>query len=201
MKTTMARWLSALVLSSTALAGCGSRTEAPPAPVTPPAASPVTTLKQEPVAAPSCPAATPLIAATPLNAATPAKAEPARGAPSKAEVDRKPAKLKVKRLVLAQGVKNREPVEPSSLFDRAEAERVYAFVEVENLSDHEGEITVAFIPPGGGSPVGHVTLEVGASPRWRTWAYTRGARKAGEWTAVVRSETGEVLAREAFEVI
>jgi hypothetical protein len=125
---------------------------------------------------------------------------PARIAPSKAETPKKPAKLQVKRLVLAQGIKDREPVEPSTSFEGPEAERVYAFVEVENLSDHEGEITVAFIPPGGGAAIGNVTLEVGSSPRWRTWAYTRGARKAGEWTAVVRSETGEVLAREAFEV-
>ncbi|HLM71810.1 MAG TPA: DUF2914 domain-containing protein [Polyangiaceae bacterium] len=188
MKMSMVHWLSGLALCATSLTGCGERTEArPPAPV----ASPVTTLKQEPVAAaPSCPTATPI-------AATVAE-KPANGEPSKAE--RKPAKLQVKRLVLAQGVKNREPVEASRSFYGHEAERIYAFVEVENKSDHEGEISVAFIPPGGGAAVGNVTLEVGSSPRWRTWAYTRGAQKAGEWTAVVRSETGEVLAREAFEV-
>ncbi len=195
MKISMMHWISALALCATSLTGCGEQTEArPPAPV----ASPVTTLKQEPVAAtpaPTCPTATPIAATVPA-----APVEPVHRAPSKAEAPRKPAKLQVKRLVLAQGVKDREPVEPSTSFQASEAERIYAFVEVENLSDHEGEISVAFVPPGGGSPVGNVTLEVGSSPRWRTWAFTRGARKAGEWTAVVRSETGEVLAREAFEV-
>jgi len=198
MKMSMVHWLSGLALCATSLTGCGERTEArPPAPV----ASPVTTLKQEPpvAAAPSCPTATPL-AATPATPAQNATSD----APSKADKNKnkgeKPAKLAVKRLVLAQGVKNREPVQVGRSFYGPEAERIYAFVEVENKSDHEGEISVAFIPPGGGAAVGNVTLEVGSSPRWRTWAYTRGVQKAGEWTAVVRSETGEVLAREAFEV-
>lgn len=199
MKISMVHWFSALALS-TSLTGCSERTEArPPAPV----ASPVTTLKQEPpvaaaTQAPSCPTATPIAATVPAAPTEPVRN--ATSAPSKGEAPRKPAKLQVKRLVLAQSVKDREPVEPSTSFQASGAERIYAFVEVENLSDHEGEISVAFVPPGGGSPVGNVTLEVGSSPRWRTWAFTRGARKAGEWTAVVRSETGEVLAREAFEV-
>lgn len=110
------------------------------------------------------------------------------------------AELKVKRLVVAEGVRNREPVEPSTTFRVPATERIYAFVELENRGESEGEITVEFVPPDGGAPVGNVTLGVGVSPRWRTWAFTRGARKVGEWTALVRSETGEVLASAPFEV-
>jgi hypothetical protein len=73
-------------------------------------------------------------------------------------------------------------------------------VEVENPEAEESEITVTFEPPGGGDARGNVTLDVGASRRWRTWAYTRGARSAGAWTAVVRGPGGEELARAPFEV-
>ncbi|KYF68054.1 DUF2914 domain-containing protein, partial [Sorangium cellulosum] len=124
----------------------------------------------------------------------------AGGKERKDEKARGAAELKVKRLVIAEGVKDREPVAPGTTFRAPETERLYAFVELENRSDVEGEVTVSFVPPDGGAPVGNVTLGVGPSPRWRTWAFTRGARRAGEWTAVVRSETGEELARAPFEV-
>ncbi|WP_437734820.1 DUF2914 domain-containing protein [Sorangium sp. So ce1335] len=198
MATRMARWMMFLALGTVSLAGCGERHDArPPAPSA--AANPAATQCPEPVAAAAAPASPP--AAT-LMAPAPAPAPGVAAGEERREREkaRGAAELKVKRLVVAAGVKDREPVEPGTTFRAPETERVYAFVELENRSDVEGEVTVSFVPPDGGAPVGNVTLGVGPSPRWRTWAFTRGARRVGEWTAVVRSETGEELARAPFEV-
>ncbi|XXT20689.1 DUF2914 domain-containing protein [Sorangium sp. So ce429] len=194
MATKMARRMMFLALCTVSLAGCGERHDArPPAPAA--AASPAATQCPEPVAVAAAPAAPPAATVT-----APAPAAIAAGIKERKEKARGAAELKVKRLVVAAGVKDREPVAPGTTFRAPETERLYAFIELENRSDVEGEVTVAFVPPDGGAPVGNVTLGVGPSPRWRTWAFTRGARKAGEWTAVVRSETGEELARAPFEV-
>lgn len=117
-------------------------------------------------------------------------------APAPAVLD---ADLGVKRLVLARGVEGREPVEPSETFALDEAKQIYAFVEVQNPDQVESEIFVTFEKDGGPS-VGHVTLRVGPSSRWRTWAFTRGATTAGKWTAVVRDGDGDLLARQPFEI-
>jgi predicted ATPase len=106
----------------------------------------------------------------------------------------------VKRLVVADGIAGREPVGAKASFRAADSERIYAFVEVENATGEDAEITVAFEPPGGGAAKGNVPLAVGSSPRWRTWAFTRAARSAGVWTAVVRAPGGDVLARAPFEI-
>lgn len=196
MTTTMARRWMFLALCAASLAGCGERHDARP-PAAAAAASPAATQCPEPAVAVAAPPASP-----PAAAVTAPDASVAVGKTGKAgsEKGRGAAELKVKRLVLAEGVKDREPVAPGTMFRAPETERLYAFLEIENPGDVEGEVTVAFVPPGGGAPVGNVTLGVGPSPRWRTWAFTRGARTVGEWTAIVRSETGEELARAPFEV-
>jgi hypothetical protein len=58
---------------------------------------------------------------------------------------------------------------------------------------------VTFVSPSGVAH-GPIELEVGAAPRWRTWAYTRAASKPGSWHAVVRNENGKELAKTEFEV-
>ncbi|WP_437928345.1 DUF2914 domain-containing protein [Sorangium sp. So ce291] len=194
MATKMARRMMFLALCTVSLAGCGERHDArPPAPAA--AASPAAAQCPEPVAVAAAPAIPPAATVT-----APAPAATAAGIKERKEKARGAAELKVKRLVVAAGVKDREPVAPGTTFRAPETERLYAFIELENRSEVEGEVTVAFVPPDGGAPVGNVTLGVGPSPRWRTWAFTRGARRAGEWTAVVRSATGEELARAPFEV-
>lgn len=111
--------------------------------------------------------------------------------------------LLVKRLVVAHAVKDHEPVSPDTTFRLADAGRIYAFVEVENDEKAPGEVFVAFEPvESAKKKTAHadVKLTVGTSPRWRTWAFTRTAKDIGSWVAVVRSASGEVLARAPFEV-
>ncbi|WP_437571331.1 DUF2914 domain-containing protein [Sorangium sp. So ce542] len=198
MATRMARRMTFLALCAVSLAGCGERHDARP-PAAAAAASAAAAQCPEPAVAVAAPPASPPAAAVTASAPE-ASAAADKGGKAGREKGRGAAELKVKRLVLAEGVKDREPVAPGTTFRAPETERLYAFLEIENRGDAEGEVTVAFVPPDGGAPVGNVTLGVGPSPRWRTWAFTRGVRKAGEWTAVVRSETGEELARAPFEV-
>jgi hypothetical protein len=110
------------------------------------------------------------------------------------------AKLFVKRLVIAHGVDNREPVSPSSTFAKGEADRVYAFIEVGNEDRSASAVTVSFFADGKPER-GGVELRVGASPRWRTWAFTRQATEPGIWHVVVRGPKGQELAREKFEIV
>jgi hypothetical protein len=147
-------------------------------------------------AAPS--AATQQPAAAAANPAAAPSAAPSTPAPKKAEPRTVNESLGVARLVTATGVEKRAPVGASESFVAGEG-RVYAFVEVENPTRAAGSITVTFVSPSGVSH-GPIELEVGASPRWRTWAYTRAASKPGTWQAVVKNESGKELAKTEFEV-
>jgi hypothetical protein len=108
-------------------------------------------------------------------------------------------KLTVKRLVLAKSVEARAPVGAGERFVVGEQERIYAFVDLVNGGERASEITVSFEREGGPS-FGEVRLDVGASPRWRTWAFTRQAKRAGTYVATVRDPRGAVLARQSFTV-
>jgi hypothetical protein len=141
--------------------------------------------------------------AQPNGSAAP-EAEPARRRRSKRSADPGAAKtdlaqIKVSRLVVARGVSGREPVGVGTSFRTQDLERVFVFVDVANEAREEGEIVVAFAPPGGG-PAHRVKLAVGAEPRWRTWATTKRARAPGSWTAIVSTASGRELARAAFVI-
>ena len=96
-------------------------------------------------------------------------------------------------------MENREPIQPATQFAKGEQERIYAFVEVGNQDRANSEIFVSFVRKGAAER-GQIRLRVGASPRWRTWAYTRLARDEGQWEAIVRNAQGDELARTAFQI-
>lgn len=104
--------------------------------------------------------------------------------------------LEVKRLVFARGIDGHEPQDAATAFSSKE-DRVYAFVELANPGA-EDNIDVVFQPPSGAAFT--VPLKVGSSARFRTWAFTRRAHEAGEWTVVVRAAGNKVLARQSFTV-
>ncbi len=189
----MKTMLAAVTLMTTTLVGCGERRAMPGGEASAPAQSAALAAPSAaPTAAPAavvCPTATASVAAAPPEAPR---------APAKVKATTEGA-LVVKRLVVAPAVKGREPVSPATSF-KADAGKIYAFVELENKEATESEITVSFEAPDGKSATGNVKLDVGASPQWRTWAYTRAARTAGSWTAIVKNRRGDVLARAPFEV-
>ena len=109
-----------------------------------------------------------------------------------------PKRLGVKRLVLAHGIDGREPQEASARFTSSN-DRVYAFVELDNPTRTADAISVSFEPPAGPA-LPEIPLQVGETTRFRTWAFTRRAHIAGEWTVVVRDAHHRVLARQTFTV-
>jgi hypothetical protein len=148
--------------------------------VDPPAISEVT------ATAPPTATATATVTAEPTkpDAASPAHAEP----------------LRVRRLVLARGVHEREPVDAATHFVAGKTQRIYAFVEIRNPTGQGDEVFVSFERRDASQPAGQIRLQVGAAPRWRTWAYTRNADKPGSYKAVVRDARGQVIAEAPFEV-
>jgi hypothetical protein len=109
------------------------------------------------------------------------------------------AELGIKRVVIASGVSDREPVGAAASYEAGANDRIYAFVEVGNESRVESELTLSFYRDGG-RELGGSRLEVGAAPRWRTWSFTRVANKPGKWYAVVRDGEGKELGRKGFTV-
>lgn len=109
------------------------------------------------------------------------------------------ADLTVKRLVISKGVKGREPVGASNTFVEGAQDRIYAFVEVGNRDQVPSELYVTFVDESSGKG-GRVPLQVGAGARWRTWIYTRSAKKPGKWRAVVKNAKGKTLASQSFEI-
>lgn len=124
-----------------------------------------------------------------------------RPAPSAHEERRalEPAAIRVRRLVITRGIEEREPLEPIDTMSLGEHERVYAFLDLVNRGA-EGSVVVTF-ERDGGIAHGQVELEVPAhAGRHRTWAFTRGVRRVGQWRAIVRDHEGAALAEQAFLV-
>lgn len=108
--------------------------------------------------------------------------------------------LKVKRLVVATGVKDREPLSGNDALP-ADGSPIYAFAELANPVGESENVRITFERKGGSERVGEVTLPVpGSTSRYRTWAFTRFIRAAGVWEAVLWSEQGTELGRTSFEV-
>jgi len=107
--------------------------------------------------------------------------------------------ITIQRLMTAPAVEHREPVAASSVFG-GQDETVYAFVDVSNESEEEKTLLVHFIGPqeqvGGGIEL-RIPPDV---PRWRTWAYTKHAKKPGLWRVEIRGVDGTLLGALPFEV-
>jgi hypothetical protein len=147
-----------------------------------------------------------------VAAATPAAsvALAAQGAPTPAAVSKgnddaakkshAPSSLKVKRLIVTTGVKDREPL-LSELALPSDGSAIYAFAELSNPDGESENVRITFERKGGAERVGNVTLPVpGKVARHRTWATTRFIRAPGVWEAVLWSESGSELGRTSFEV-
>jgi hypothetical protein len=130
-----------------------------------------------------------VIVSPPVTPSGPAKAESALV-----------SALKVKRLVVTTGVKDREPVADGDAL-LANGSPIYAFAELSNPVGDSENVRITFERKGGAERVGNVILPVpGQVARHRTWAVTRFIRAAGVWDAVLWSESGAELGRTSFEV-
>ena len=105
------------------------------------------------------------------------------------------AALEVLSLAAGSGVKDRRLVGEAARFD-TDADRVWIHAVVRNLGAPT-QITLVWSLEG----VEHwrVALDVGTSPRWRTWARRRvSMRHVGEWTVTAYDAQGEVKGSTGF---
>ena len=108
--------------------------------------------------------------------------------------------LTIVRFVTTSEIAKREPVAPGTSFE-TDHERIYAFIEASNESTSEKRLMVHFIGPET-TVSGGIELHIPASvPRWRTWAYTRHAKKPGLWRVEIRDLDGKLLGALPFEVV
>ena len=107
--------------------------------------------------------------------------------------------LKLKRIVVAHKIENREPVAGEDF--KLGSAPVYAFVEFANSARDARAINVMFQNEETKATVGHVKLTVpGGAERFRTWGNTRLIKDPGHWVAVVSTPEGVELGRAPFEV-
>lgn len=109
--------------------------------------------------------------------------------------------IRLRRLIVATGVRGHEPTGATNEIEVGAQRRVYAFVDAVNETDEEIPLSVTFEPAVGES-TGHVSLDIPAqAPRWRTWAWTRHIYEPGGWEVVVRAPDGRVIGRRPFVVV
>jgi hypothetical protein len=107
-----------------------------------------------------------------------------------------------RRVILCKGVKDREPVEPTSTFRREREGQIWVYLDAVNAGQADQNVTVTFEAvdrPGAAAPP--VDLKIGTGARWRTWAWATTWRSPGRYRVVVRDAEGRVLARAPFEVV
>ncbi len=107
--------------------------------------------------------------------------------------------LQLRRLVVTQEIVDREPAAVDAIL--LDERPVVAFLDFKNPDEVAQKVIVTFSKEGSDTKVGFVELEVpGKARRWRTWGNTRRITEPGSWVAVVSTEDGEELGRQAFEV-
>lgn len=105
--------------------------------------------------------------------------------------------VQLKRFVLAEHVKAREPVNAADSFDAGE--RVYAFLHLADVKDPY-ELAVQWEAVDGDMPPVTKHLSVKPSPRYRTWTWTRAPEEPGTYRCVVRTAGGQEVAEKWFDV-
>ncbi len=107
--------------------------------------------------------------------------------------------LTLRRVLTASHIEEREPVDAGSTFG-LEHERIYVFIDATNESDMDESLMVHFVGPQGTVSGGIELVIPASSPRWRTWAYTRHAKKPGLWRVEIRDVNGSLIGALPFEV-
>ena len=193
------------------LVGACAKSEPTP-PAAPSALDPAPEVAAE--VAPSKPLETPVLTST-SPAAPPSVAERTADAPTEpatsaadaptteedeAPTPVDPSDVHVDRFLLTTGVVDREPVDEQTVFS-TDAAKIFAFVQLANAEGAPYSFKVHFESADKApSPYG-ITLDVPASPRYRTWAFTRIKRAPGAYRAVLRTLEGREIARKEFLVV
>jgi hypothetical protein len=104
-------------------------------------------------------------------------------------------------IILARGVDKREPVEPGTQFTMGDGQKIYVILDVKNETGEDAMLTVSWKMPESDREIGKTELAVKSAKSWRTWSFTRWAKKTGTWEAIVRDAAGEIIARAPFKIV
>jgi hypothetical protein len=107
-----------------------------------------------------------------------------------------PAPFSVSRMVVAEGVQDREPQKVAETFP-ASTEKVYCFVEAADISE---DTEVSFVWYHGDKEMLKTTLPLKKGHRWRTYAYKNLHGLAGEWKVELQDSTGKEIKSASFKV-
>ncbi len=138
---------------------------------------------------------------TPANGPAPISLRPTEvtlalaqtGSP-KLAVEPQPGSVAVRDLVMARGIVDREPADPTATFSPGDG-RAFAHARIYN----PGEPTaVSFVWLYDDALYATVDMKVGTSVRWRTWSSAEVW--LGEWRVQIVSADGKILAENAFTV-
>jgi len=112
--------------------------------------------------------------------------------PAQAPGDQAPQEIKILKMTLASGVRDKEPVD--KLTAAKPGQRVWAHVTLRNRTGFEREIDLVFRVDG--KERSRVTLNIEQSWSFRTWGYVtlRPTDTAGEVTVTVVTDSGDELA-------
>ncbi|MGB0590546.1 MAG: DUF2914 domain-containing protein [Myxococcota bacterium] len=104
--------------------------------------------------------------------------------------------LSVVESALAHGVSQRRPVRPVTEFQVGDV--AWAWISLKNSGDRQ---PATMVWTQDGQIRSRLTLEVGTSPRWRTWSRrTMRASDVGDWRVEVQDAQGQVLHTMRFKV-
>jgi len=106
------------------------------------------------------------------------------------------SELRIVKSTTAHGVANRNPIRPGTAFQVGEV--VWAWISVANSGD---KTPVTMLWQRDGVVRSRMTLDIGKSPRWRTWSRkTLRSADVGTWTIDVIDSEGMTLDILTFEV-
>ena len=107
----------------------------------------------------------------------------------------------INRLLLADAIEAREPI--AHIGDvGANGDRVYLFMDARNPSGPDTTLTVTWTFDGDATREVTQIVEVGPSPRWRTWVAKRFfARDVGVWHVEVFDENDTFVDMVSFQVV
>lgn len=104
-----------------------------------------------------------------------------------------PDTLEVLEVETAPEVDDRDPVDATDTFQIGDDVNAWLAVAVPETT------TLEFVWKIGGEEIHTFDIEVGASPRWRTWAQMT-VDQAGDWDVEIRDDNGDSLQTASFSV-
>ena len=109
------------------------------------------------------------------------------------------AELSINDSAIGTAIEKRRLIGPGDRF-HANGESVWAWVSVKNVGPDTSHVWMIWKHEG--QVRSRVKLDIGKSPRWRTWSRFRmGKRHVGSWTVETTDADGSQMETLAFEVV